>query len=53
MEKKQVSPTQIEALFKFMRRKYVRYYDVQIELVDHFASAIEITQSSTRQSLKN
>jgi len=39
--KKQVSPAQIEMLFKFMRQKYVRYYDVQIELVDHFASAIE------------
>ena len=38
---KQVTPAQIEALFKFMRSKYVRYYDVQIELVDHFASAIE------------
>ncbi len=41
MEKKQVSEVQIEQLFKFMRQKYVRYYDVQIELVDHFASAIE------------
>lgn len=39
--KKQVSPAQVEALFKFFRSKYVHYYDVQIELVDHFASAIE------------
>ena len=39
--KKQVSEAQIEQLFKFLRQKYVRYYDVQIELVDHFASAIE------------
>jgi len=41
MNKKELTPTQIEYLFKFMRQKYVRYYDVQIELVDHFASAIE------------
>ena len=39
--KKQVSEAQIEQLFQFLRQKYVRYYDVQIELVDHFASAIE------------
>ena len=41
MKNKELTPTQIEYLFTFMRRKYVRYYDVQIELVDHFASAIE------------
>ena len=41
MKKKELTPEQIEQLFTFMRRKYVRYYDVQIELVDHFASAIE------------
>ena len=41
MSKKELTTEQIEYLFQFMRRKYVRYYDVQIELVDHFASAIE------------
>ncbi len=41
MKNNQVSPAQIEQLFTFLRQKYVRYYDVQIELVDHFASAIE------------
>ena len=41
MTNKQLSPDQIQALFKFMRQKYVDYYDVQIELVDHFACAIE------------
>lgn len=41
MKSKELTPTQIEYLFTFLRRKYVRYYDVQIELVDHFASAIE------------
>ena len=41
MKSKELTVAQIEALFKFMRSKYVRYYDVQIELVDHFASAIE------------
>lgn len=32
---------EIEKLFIFTSRKYVRYIDVQIELVDHLASAIE------------
>ena len=32
---------QIEHLFNFTRKKYVRYYDLQVELVDHLASAIE------------
>ena len=32
---------QIEQLFAFTRRKYVRYYDLQVELVDHLATSIE------------
>jgi hypothetical protein len=32
---------QIEHLFVFCRKHYVRYYDVQLELVDHLANAIE------------
>lgn len=32
---------QIEALFAFCREYNVTYYDVQVELVDHMASAIE------------
>lgn len=32
---------QIDSLFAFCRRHSVRYYDVQVELVDHFANAIE------------
>jgi len=35
------SKENIDQLFSFVRLKYVRYYDVQIELVDHLASAIE------------
>lgn len=31
----------IDHLFDFVKSKYVRYYDVQLELVDHLASAIE------------
>jgi hypothetical protein len=38
---KQLSKKQIEALFTFVRSKYVRYIDLQYELVDHLASAIE------------
>jgi hypothetical protein len=32
---------QIENLYKFCARHYVHYYDLQTELVDHLASAIE------------
>jgi len=36
-----LSQENIDQLFSFVRSKYVRYYDVQLELVDHLASAIE------------
>ncbi len=36
-----LSKKEINYLFDFTRRKRVRYKDVQIELVDHLASAIE------------
>ncbi len=36
-----LSESEIQSLFDFTRKKYVRYKDVQIELVDHLASAIE------------
>lgn len=32
---------QIDQLFLFCEKKYVRYYDVQAELVDHLANSIE------------
>lgn len=37
----ELSQYQIEELFRFVRSKYVKYIDVQHELVDHLASAIE------------
>ena len=39
--KGQLTQEQIESLFAFTRKKYVRWYDVQVELVDHLASSIE------------
>jgi len=36
-----LTPQQIDELFAFCRRHYVNYYDVQLELVDHIANAIE------------
>jgi len=36
-----LSKEEIQKLFEFTRKKYVRYIDVQVELVDHLASAIE------------
>lgn len=41
MTEKQLTPEQIQSLFAFVKSKYVRYIDVQYELVDHLASAIE------------
>jgi hypothetical protein len=32
---------QINELFRFTEKKYVRWYDLQVELVDHLASKIE------------
>ena len=33
---------QIQSLFTFCEKHFVKYYDVQVELVDHLANAIEI-----------
>ncbi|MFK8302079.1 hypothetical protein ACI75Y_04140 [Capnocytophaga stomatis] len=38
---KTVTPKQIERLYEFTRQHYVEYFDVQTELVDHLANAIE------------
>jgi hypothetical protein len=39
-----LSKEEIEKLFKFVKSKYVHYIDVQYEIVDHLASAIEELQ---------
>jgi hypothetical protein len=36
-----LSTSQIDRLFTFTRQHYVEYYDLQTELVDHLANAIE------------
>lgn len=36
-----LNPSQIDHLFTFTRQHYVEYYDLQTELVDHLALAIE------------
>ena len=40
-EVKQLSREEIDQLFQFTERKLVRWYDLQIELVDHLACRIE------------
>ena len=37
----QLTNEQIDALFAFTRKKYVHWYDVQVEIVDHLATSIE------------
>lgn len=44
-----LSDTQIEYLFKFCVKKYVYYYDVQVELVDHLANSIEIEMENDKK----
>lgn len=41
-----LSHEEIQKLFDFTRKKYVRYIDVQVELVDHLASSIEELRSN-------
>ena len=36
-----LTPEQIDQLYTFTRQHYVEYYDLQTELVDHLANAIE------------
>ncbi len=38
---KKLTEAQIDELFSFCKRKGVKHYDLQIELVDHLASSIE------------
>lgn len=38
---KRLTNQQISQLFEFTKKHYVEYYDVQVELVDHLAVAIE------------
>lgn len=38
---RKVTAEEIEELYRFTRKHYVEYYDVQTELVDHLASAME------------
>lgn len=41
MKSAQLTPENIERLYRFTREHYVEWYDLQTELVDHLANAIE------------
>jgi hypothetical protein len=41
-----LTPAQIEQLYTFTKQHYVEYYDLQTELVDHLANAIELEWES-------
>ena len=41
MTARKLSTEQVDSLFAFCRKHYVNQYDLQIELVDHLAAAIE------------
>ena len=42
MDLKKLTPAQIDQLYTFTKQHYVEYYDLQTELVDHLANAIEL-----------
>ena len=41
-----LTPIQIDQLYTFTKQHYVEYYDLQTELVDHLANAIELEWES-------
>lgn len=41
-EPRKISADEMEALFNFTRQHYVEYHDLQAELADHLANAIEL-----------
>lgn len=41
MQQQMLTAQQIESLYRFCKKHYVHHYDVQTELVDHLATAIE------------
>jgi len=43
-EKPQLSDQEIQAIFDYTSKKYIKFYDVQVELVDHIANRIEDMQ---------
>lgn len=45
--KKTVTEEQIQRLYQFTRQHYVEHYDLQTELVDHLANAIEMRWEQT------
>ena len=42
MDSKKLTTEQIDQLYTFTKQHYVEYYDLQTELVDHMANAIEL-----------
>lgn len=40
-----LTSNQIQTIFDFTEKKYIKYYDVQLELVDHIADKIETLQA--------
>lgn len=44
-----LSPEQIQVLFDFTKKKYVHFYDLQSEIVDHLAAAIEDKMSENNK----
>ena len=37
----QLNHEQVQQLFSFTEKKFVRYYDLQVELVDHLAERLK------------
>lgn len=49
MDRMVLTQSQIDRIFEFTAQKYIKYYDVQLELVDHVASRIEDMMAADAQ----
>ena len=45
-DRPRLSDIEIQKIYAFTTKKYIKYYDVQVELVDHIANKIEDMQAS-------
>ena len=53
MTTKQLSKEEIQQIFSFLKKNKVPYYDVQLEMVDHFATTIRPYRSLRKRKLDN
>ena len=43
MNEKQLTKSEIQQIFQFVEKQEIKFFDIQLEIVDHIASEIEQT----------